>query len=460
METAVATVGYALDVDKEFFTAIQSINTGEGVGWNSPYKILYVRGLESRVKNFVNGGSPNLGKPHTLGMEPCMECNWNCQFCSYAARNGRAKELKGSGGNATVNIAPETLLELADFMINARAASCWGGGGEHTMWRDPSGQMSRKESTLWLRDNILNVLGEEGLPMSAVTNMVLADTFAETWMKYHVYLMMNVPSTNPTVFEAVNGTKTLGRVLSNIKFIIDNREKYSVDRKARGLNPRVKLDARVVVNETNAESLVETAEELIGLGVDFVGFRCAGDFEGLGNGISADGVDKLRKYLQSNESRIAQLDPKRTNLCKLLKGESTNGNMTLLIDGACTEGIRCWVQLLGLRGVPVPSGYYPCTQFAGREVNEENDSPWSAGSFSGSLDDIVNSGRHREVCGLHSEQTANGICPEMNMCSQRIFNKVIEEMYKLVLAGYEIPQIQYDSAGFRQSIVKDDGWFI
>ena len=460
METAVATVGYALDVDKEFFTAIQSINTGEGVGWNSPYKILYVRGLESRVKNFVNGGSPNLGKPHTLGMEPCMECNWNCQFCSYAARNGRAKELKGSGGNATVNIAPETLLELADFMINARAASCWGGGGEHTMWRDPSGQMSRKESTLWLRDNILNVLGEEGLPMSAVTNMVLADTFAETWMRYHVYLMMNVPSTDPLVFQEINGTNTLPRVLDNIKFIANNRKKYSAERNAHGLNATVKLDARVVVTETNAKSLVETAETLIDIGVDFVGFRCAGDFEGLGNGISTHGVEKLRQYLNKNESRISQLDSKRTNLCKLLKGESSNGNMTLLIDGACTEGIRCWVQLLGLRGVPVPSGYYPCTQFAGREVNEENDSPWSAGSFSGSLDDIVNSGRHREVCGLHSEQTANGICPEMNMCSQRIFNKVIEEMYKLVLAGYEIPQIEYDSPGFRQSIIKDDGWFI
>jgi hypothetical protein len=279
-------------------------------------------------------------------------------------------------------------------------------------------------------------------------------------MKYHVYLMMNVPSTDLAVFEAVNGTKTLPRVLDNIKFIVDNREKYSTERKARGLNSRVKLDARVVVNETNAESLVETAEELINLGVDFVGFRCAGDFEGLGNGISTEGIEKLRKYLEKNQFRIAQLNSKKTNLSKLLKGENSNGNMTLLIDGACTEGIRCWTQLLGLRGVPVPSGYYPCTQFAGRDVDDRNDSQWSAGNFSGSLDDIINSGRHRHVSRLHSEQTANGVCPEMNMCSQRMFNKVIEEMYKLISAGYEIPQIGYDSIGFRQSIVKDDGWFI
>ncbi len=442
---------------KELEVAIEKINNGDGVGWNSPFKILYVSGLQQRLEHFIYSGIIDLTNPFTCAIEPSLECENKCGFCSFTDRNMTAKQVAQTWGQTAVNLTADSILEIRDAIIAAKSAVCWGGGGESLFWRDPSKKMPRKETNIWLR-RIIQDLGDNMIPMSLVSNFVSANDFLTVIMQYMTYCMINVPSTNSQVYHDVTGTRNLQRVLDNIGYVIHNREKFADERNKRGLHPFVKIDIRTVVNLQNVESLLRTAQDLIGMGVDFAGFRCAGDFEEVGTGICERGKQSLRDYMINNAPQIALLNNGKTNLAKLL---GNNGEMTLLIDGSSKDATQCWVQKFGLRSVFAPNGVYPCTQFVGRDITPQNDSMWSAGNpAQATISYILGSTRHSVVINLLAKIGGDGTCPQIKNCSQGFFNGVIQLLIDLIRDGQTIFFPDELSPEFRQSRLKDDGYFI
>ena len=319
--------------------------------------------------------------PFSMELHLTSLCNFSCYHCSYQDRRSNRSVVDGS-----------TIKGLIDSIIDLGINGVyWSGGGEPT---------TIKDFTKYI-DRIANSKIEQAL----ITNgLLISDKWIPLMKKFN-YIAISFQASRKETYEKITGYDVRDKLFSNVRKLNDVLEGTI-------------LGARCVINKYNYKEIVPIYKDAKELGVDYLIFIPAVDYEKRGNvELSEEEKDYLRDEVKDIES---SLDDSFTNLRRITK----QGGAYYKKEE--NRGFPCYAnQIRATAFINYDGGVWLCQPHIGNQkycIGNINDCKFT---------EIWNSQRHCEVIELLDSEHEMGKCKN---CRSIAYNRVLHN-YILTGAG-------------------------
>ncbi len=319
-----------------------------------------------------------LSSPWTVEIEPTLNCNAFCHFCSYEADIAKFRlEARQSNGKE-YGLTRGTVFNLLDALEEGGTTegTYWSGGGDPLVWPHIVDGVKRASefTQVFLQTNGIG-LGKFMKEPEDLASIRL--------------LSVSVHADNPELHKEIAGVNSFQKVVDNVKRARELRDQHGMD---------LTLNAKVMVDANNYLIIPRVVRFYRDLGVDTVGLREVQDFNYGGEG----------QRQVSVELTAAQ----RQELCEVIA--SSEYKDPSLQGFALSVGQKAVKPMVTQHCYNALDGHFACVDARGSvfignpEIGDErfsigniNDQPWGK---------IWNSERHQEVATRMDAMQREGTC--------------------------------------------------
>lgn len=225
-----------------------------------------------------------LPSPWTLEIEPTLNCNARCHFCSYA--EDRIKFIQEQKRGKEVGLSKEIVMKTLEAVKNAKTTKgiFWSGGGEPLIWPHFSEavKFAATFSDISLQTNgiFLNKCTDNPKDLS-LFKLILISVYADD-AKMH---------------SMVTGVNSFNRVVKNISDAVLLKKKYC---------PNLFFGVKIMIDSINYRNLPNIVKFYANLGVNSIGLRLVQDYNYGGIGPRKISV-KLTEAQKNELAKIIEL---------------------------------------------------------------------------------------------------------------------------------------------------------
>lgn len=324
------------------------------------------------------GESETLPSPWTVEIEPTLNCNAFCHFCSYEEDIAAFKLMVRQAQGREYGLTRDTVFGLLDALEagGTTEGTYWSGGGDPLVWPHIVDGVKRASefSEVFIQTN--------GIGLGKFTKDP-EDLAAIRLLSVSVY------ADEPELHQQIAGVNSFPKVIANMKRVREVRDQNGMD---LTLNAKVMVDAK---NYRRVPAIVQFYREL---GVDTVGLREVQDYNYGGEGqrqvsveLTAAQKRELCDVIASAEYRDPSLQAFAASVGRIAVRPATTTHCYNALDGhfACVDA---WGKVFA--GNPEIGDDRFC-------IGNINEQPWEK---------IWNGKRHQEVAVLMDTMQREGTC--------------------------------------------------
>ncbi len=319
-----------------------------------------------------------LPSPWTVEIEPTLNCNAFCHFCSYEEDIARFKLAVRQSKGQEYGLTRNTVFGLLDALEEGGTTegTYWSGGGEPLVWPYIVDGVKRASefSQVFMQTNGIG-LGKFMRKPEDLASIRL--------------LSVSVYADNPDLHKEIAGVNSFQKVVDNVRRARELRDQHEM-----GLT----LNAKVMVDTKNYRRAPQIVRFYRDLGVDTVGLREVQDYNYGGEG--------------QRQTSVELTDAQRQELCDVIV--SSEYQDSSLQSFALSVSRKAAKPMVTQHCYNALDGHFACVDAWGKvyvgnpEIGEEkfcigniNEQPW---------EDIWKGERHQEVVTLMDTMQREGAC--------------------------------------------------
>lgn len=219
-----------------------------------------------------------LPSPWTVEIEPTLNCNAHCHFCSYEEDIAKFKMLMREKQGKEYGLSRDTVMDTLTALKEAgtTAGTFWSGGGDPLVWPHIV-EAVRYASTF--------------SEVSMQTNGIGLGKFMRDPQDLGLIrlLSISVYGDDPDLHAKIAGVRSFEKVVGNITKAIELKRQNDLN---------VDVNVKVIVDANNYARLPEIVQFYEALGVDSIGLREVQDYNYGGDGQRTESVELTQAQRQ------------------------------------------------------------------------------------------------------------------------------------------------------------------
>jgi len=235
-----------------------------------------------------------LPSPWTFEIEPTLNCNALCHFCSYEEDIAKFKMLQRENRGQEFGLSKDTVMNLLAALEagGTTAGTFWSGGGDPLVW-----------------SHIVEAIKYAATfsDVSVQTNGISLGKFTRNPEDLAAIrlLTVSVYADNPEQHAVIAGVASFEKVIRNMQRVREIRDYEGLE---------LTLTAKLIVDANNYRTVPQIVRFYRELGVDSVGLRLVQDYNYGGEGQRPVSVELTKEQKQELSDIIATSDYKDSSL--------------------------------------------------------------------------------------------------------------------------------------------------